>query len=111
VTCRPRGLEQREQRCVAHAHAAALRNVRGTSDEHGPRSPAILGVGCHRKHGVHRAGLEQPLAETRRDARPLRAGARLDERGPKHAAKGSEVEFVTTDGIARRPRTCCSSAG
>ena len=108
---RARRLQQRQQRRVAHPHAAALRHAGGLGHQHRHRAPVVGGVGRHGQHRVDRAGLQQALGDPRGDAGPLRARARPREGGAQHAAERAEVLLVGAGGIARRPCTRASSAG
>ena len=98
---RPRGLQQGEQRRVAHAHAAALRHIRRARHQNGHGPPAVVGVRRHGEHGVDGAGFQQSLGDAGRDARPLRAGERSRERRARYAQEWTEKQFVRPRRVAR----------
>ena len=95
------GLEQGQQRRIAHPHAAALRHAGRVGDDHRDRSPAIVWVRRHGEHRVDRLGREQALAEPRCDPGPLRPFARRYERCLEHAPVGAEEPLVATLRVAR----------
>jgi hypothetical protein len=88
-----RGFEERQERRVAHAHAAGAGHL-GRVMMTGTGLPAILRVGRHGEDGIDGAGLEQALGEPRGDAGPLRALARRPESGAVHRAVGAEEALL-----------------
>ena len=90
----PRRFEQRQQRRIAHPHAAHLRHAFGFRHDHRHRFPLVIGVGRHRQHGIDGTGAQQFFGDPRRDAGPLRARDRCLQRGAVHRLIGPEERLV-----------------
>ena len=96
-------LQQRQQRRIAHLHAAAARHVGRVRHQCRHRAPAVVGVVRHRQHRVDGTRLEQALGQAGRDAAPLRTGAGCGEARAQHAAQRAEVQLAGPARVARPP--------
>ena len=86
--------QQRQQRRIAHPHAAHLGHGFGLRHQHRARLPLVLRVGRHGEDCLDRARLQQPLAQSAGDAGPLRALARMFQPGFRHALERAEKQFI-----------------
>ena len=92
--------QQRQQRRIAHPHAAHLGHGFGLRHQHRARLPLVLRVGRHGEDGVHRAGFQQTLTQPAGDASPLRALTGLFQPGFGHALERAEEQLVGARFIA-----------
>ena len=97
----PGGLQKRQKRSVAHAHAPALRHCPGGGHNHRHRPPLVVRIGRHGEDRIDGPDFEKAFGDPRGYARPLRARPRIFQTGSNHSAVRAEKALVRTFKVAR----------